>query len=121
MSQPSDYLEQFGRLQKEAKQPAWMFPLRRAGMARFAELGFPTTREEDWRFTNVAPIAQLPFNPVFELSSPLRPEQVAGFTFGKLPVNLQCQAFYNVQRPDYAPEWSLRLQMQLLLPASMLR
>ena len=26
-------------------------------IARFAELGFPTTRDEEWRFTNVAPIA----------------------------------------------------------------
>ena len=28
---------------------------------RFAELGFPTPREEEWRFTNVAPIAKLQF------------------------------------------------------------
>ncbi len=41
--------------------------------------------------------------------------------FGRLPVNLQVQAFYNVQRPDYAPEWSLRFQAQLLLPASLLK
>ena len=28
--------------------------------------GFPTLQDEDWRFTNVAPIAKLPFEPVFE-------------------------------------------------------
>lgn len=38
---------------------------------------------------------------------------------GKLPVNFQLQAFYNVQRPDYAPEWSLRFQAQILLPKSL--
>ena len=32
--------------------------LRRAAIARFAELGFPTKRHEEWRFTNVAPIAR---------------------------------------------------------------
>jgi len=43
-----------------------MFPLRKSGIARFAELGFPTTSQEDWRFTNVAPIAELPFKPALE-------------------------------------------------------
>ena len=33
--------------------------LRQKAAQRFAELGFPTTREEDWRFTNVAPIARV--------------------------------------------------------------
>ncbi len=32
--------------------------LRKAGIARFKELGFPNTHLEDWRFTNVAPIAK---------------------------------------------------------------
>jgi Fe-S cluster assembly protein SufD len=36
-------------------------PTRGEGGARFAELGFPTTRDEDWRFTSVAPIAELEF------------------------------------------------------------
>ncbi|MBC8324572.1 MAG: Fe-S cluster assembly protein SufD [Verrucomicrobia subdivision 3 bacterium] len=36
-------------------------PMRGEGGARFAELGFPTTRDEDWRFTSVAPIAELDF------------------------------------------------------------
>jgi Fe-S cluster assembly protein SufD len=36
-------------------------PTRGEGGARFAELGFPTTRDEDWRFTSVVPIAELEF------------------------------------------------------------
>jgi Fe-S cluster assembly protein SufD len=39
---------------------------RRAGMSRFAEMGFPTVQDEDWRFTNIAPLARLPFRPVLE-------------------------------------------------------
>jgi hypothetical protein len=36
--------------------------------------------------------------------------------FGKQPVNLQAGAYYNVERPDYAARWQLRLQIQLLFP-----
>ena len=32
-----------------------------AGRARFAELGFPTLRDEDWRFTPIKPITELNF------------------------------------------------------------
>jgi Fe-S cluster assembly protein SufD len=37
--------------------------LRRAALARFEELGFPTTSNEEWRFTNVSPIARTNFLP----------------------------------------------------------
>src|SRR5262245_8987418 len=66
---PSDpYLAQFARwIEPSAGQrPSWLYPLRKAGLARFAELGFPTLQHEDWRFTNVAPITKLPFKPVVE-------------------------------------------------------
>jgi len=41
--------------------PPWLRALRERGASRFAELGFPTVRQEEWRFTNVAPIADTPF------------------------------------------------------------
>ena len=41
--------------------------LRRRAIDRFSELGFPTIRQEEWRFTNVAPIARSEFD--FEPSS----------------------------------------------------
>src|SRR5439155_5737348 len=69
MKETDPYLAKFERFENEAKEPSWLFPLRKAGIARFAELGFPTTRHEDWRFTNVAPIAKLPFRPVFNTSA----------------------------------------------------
>ncbi len=61
-----DVLEKFNALERGVKQPAWLAPLRQAGLARYTELGLPTLRDEDWRFTNVAPIAKLPFQPVLE-------------------------------------------------------
>ena len=36
---------------------------------------------------------------------------------GKLPVNMQSQVYYNVVKPDIGPDWQLRVQVQLLLPA----
>ncbi|MCG8649066.1 MAG: Fe-S cluster assembly protein SufD [Pirellulales bacterium] len=44
-----------------AGDPAWLRDLRRRGWERFTQLGIPTTREEEWRFTNVAPLASRPF------------------------------------------------------------
>ncbi|MEE8361525.1 MAG: hypothetical protein V3R71_05180 [Gemmatimonadales bacterium] len=35
---------------------------------------------------------------------------------GKTPVDIQAQAFYNVVKPDFAGDWSLRLQFKLLFP-----
>ena len=43
--------------------PAWLQSLRDAAFARFAELGFPTTHNEEWRFTNVSAIARTAFAP----------------------------------------------------------
>ncbi|HEY6169671.1 MAG TPA: Fe-S cluster assembly protein SufD [Verrucomicrobiae bacterium] len=59
----------FERLEKEGalRNPSWVFPLRQAGLAKFAELGFPTLKDEDWRFTNVAALTKLPFKPVLQL------------------------------------------------------
>lgn len=38
--------------------PAWVKERREAAAKHFAAVGFPTTRLEDWRFTNVSPIAE---------------------------------------------------------------
>ena len=36
--------------------------------------------------------------------------------WGRQPVNLQAAAYYNVERPDFAARWQLRLQLQFLFP-----
>ena len=85
MKETDPYLEKFERFEQEAKQPAWLLPRRKAGIARFAELGFPTLRQEDWRFTNVAPIAKRPFNPIFQSSRDgLTPQIISGCALGQL-------------------------------------
>src|SRR5271170_5861773 len=39
----------------------WLSALRRAGADRFASVGYPKITDEDWRLTNVAPIAKTKF------------------------------------------------------------
>src|SRR2546421_12896921 len=49
--------------------PAWMKNLREGAVARFGDLGFPNMKQEAWRFTSVAPIAET----TFELANPAAP------------------------------------------------
>jgi Fe-S cluster assembly protein SufD len=62
--------------------PAWLADARAAAMDRFARLGFPTTRNEDWHFTSVAPIAESELTPLVAPSGDVRAEDVAAHTFG---------------------------------------
>src|SRR6266513_4880840 len=49
-----------------SRAPDWLKDLREGGIARFHELGFPNMKQEAWRFTSVAPIAE----GAFELAKP---------------------------------------------------
>ena len=55
------YAEQFGRFKQQTVLPGALASLRDDAFRCFDRLGFPTTRLEDWRFTNVAPIAETAF------------------------------------------------------------
>jgi hypothetical protein len=39
---------------------------------------------------------------------------------GKLPLNINAQAYYNVVHPDIGPLWQVRVQVAILLPASLI-
>src|SRR3954447_19123131 len=47
---------------RAGEYPTWVNALRESAVARFEELGFPTTDEEDWKYTNVAPYVKSEFN-----------------------------------------------------------
>ena len=55
-----NYSESFAEFSKSAagQQLPWLGKLREDAFARFCAVGFPTTRDEDWRFTSVAPITR---------------------------------------------------------------
>jgi Fe-S cluster assembly protein SufD len=57
------YVESFTEFQKRAagRELPWLRKLRESAFARSCEAGFPTTHDEDWRFTNVSAIAKASF------------------------------------------------------------
>ncbi len=64
--------------------PPWLATLRHSALDRFHELGFPTTRNEDWHFTSVTPIAERTFKPVVPKAgaSSLSPNDVSALVLG---------------------------------------
>ncbi|MFB3786425.1 MAG: Fe-S cluster assembly protein SufD [bacterium] len=58
------YRSAFAELKKTVagSEPAWLHEIRTEALARFEALGFPTTREEAWRFTNINPLREQAFH-----------------------------------------------------------
>ena len=42
-------------------EPQWLTPMRRSAMASFGRLGFPTPALEDWHYTSLSSIADVPY------------------------------------------------------------
>jgi Fe-S cluster assembly protein SufD len=95
------YLESFARFEKSAPghDVGWLRKLRRDGFARFSELGFPTTHDEDWRFTNISPISRAAFQ-LADGSAKVRARDLEPF---RIP-GAACQLVFVNGR--YAPELS---------------
>jgi len=55
------YLDQHAKFMAANGAPDWLVTLRRTGIERFAALGFPTTKNEDWHFTSPSAIAEREF------------------------------------------------------------
>jgi Fe-S cluster assembly protein SufD len=59
------YLARFEQFlsSRAGTDPQWLTTIRRDAADSFGRLGFPTTRDEEWRFTSVAPITETAFQP----------------------------------------------------------
>jgi Fe-S cluster assembly protein SufD len=66
--------------------PRWLDDLRARGAARFVALGIPTVRDEEWRFTNAAPIGAIDFTPAGQISGTA--DRLGGFAWTDAPVRL---------------------------------
>ena len=57
------YLSAFRHYQKNGagSGPAWLKELRDSAITSFAKLGFPTTQDEDWKYTSVGSLAATAF------------------------------------------------------------
>ncbi|MGH7699182.1 MAG: Fe-S cluster assembly protein SufD [Gemmatimonadales bacterium] len=63
--------------------PAWLAELREGAIARFGALGFPTTKQEEWRFTSVAALGETEFELARADRSPLpAPGEIEPFLLG---------------------------------------
>ena len=65
-----------------AEGPEWLESVRRAAMERFARTGFPSARDEEWRFTPIAPIAQGSWRPATGGAGELSRAELTPFVFG---------------------------------------
>ncbi len=70
--------------QREANAPAWLVNLRAKAAERFEALDFPTTRDEAWKYTNIASIlkAQLQQPLALDLAG-VSAETLASFTYNE--------------------------------------
>jgi Fe-S cluster assembly protein SufD len=80
------YLSNFSEFESSAAASgtSWLTDIRKAAMRRFAELGFPTTRLEEWKHTNVGALAGIPFRLADGKPNGLTPAQLSGYTFGEV-------------------------------------
>jgi Fe-S cluster assembly protein SufD len=73
-----DYLRAIERAEHDRlHEPAWLRDVRRSAADAFGRTGIPTTRHEEWRFTNVAPIAETVYTPA--PFTTVSPEEAARF------------------------------------------
>ena len=67
MSKAKSGVESFVRAHRDfesngaARSPEWLKRLRQRAVREFQDQGFPDSKVEEWRFTNVQPIAETPF------------------------------------------------------------
>jgi Fe-S cluster assembly protein SufD len=63
LEEKSVHLSNFERFEKESVGDAqpWLDELRKTGMARFDAVGFPSSKDENWRHTNLQPIVRTKF------------------------------------------------------------
>jgi Fe-S cluster assembly protein SufD len=62
--------------------PEWLEPVRRAAAERFGRTGFPASRDEEWRFTPIGPVAQTAWRPAPTRPDNLDAASLAPFVFG---------------------------------------
>ena len=61
-------------------EPAWLARARQHALGHFGSLGFPSTHDEEWRFTSIRPIADTRFTLATNGWSTMRPSDLDLFT-----------------------------------------
>ncbi|MFH1680072.1 MAG: Fe-S cluster assembly protein SufD [Candidatus Eisenbacteria bacterium] len=78
------YLQEFERRRRDnpGEPASWVEPVRTRAFARFAELGLPKPRNEEWRQTSIAPMRRTTFRAARPLEGTSRGEALKGRSFG---------------------------------------
>ena len=111
---PTDYSSSFARLQNPT-EPRWLQVIRRDAMERFSELGFPTPRQEEWKYTKVDFTRKMAFEPAVPGPNGLNEDRLDQLTFG----NLECPRIVFVnghycEKLSSLQELSSQIQVQSL-------
>src|SRR6266705_3922860 len=85
VKQENTYQAAFRELQSALagfRRVSWVDRLRESAMDQFERLGFPSVKEEEWKYTNVAPIAKIDFSPIVTSDGvPSSADQLEQFTY----------------------------------------
>ena len=75
-----EYVGQFEGIPRDG-EPVWLGAQRRASIESFARLGFPTTKLEDWHFTNPASLMEREYVALPHRSAALSARDIAQYQF----------------------------------------
>jgi Fe-S cluster assembly protein SufD len=75
-----EYVSSFEDLDR-GDEPLWIGAQRRGAIDSFAQLGFPTSKNEDWHFTSVSPLLERAYAPADPDSAALTADDIAPFIF----------------------------------------
>jgi Fe-S cluster assembly protein SufD len=85
------YIQKFEHLERNLNGvPGTIHSLRREAISYFSDLKFPSLKDEDWKYTNIAPLLKYNFKPVDpnKRIAPVQPEKIQKFLFDKMEHSL---------------------------------
>jgi Fe-S cluster assembly protein SufD len=114
------YLSTFARLEQKLGREgdSWFHRVRKEAIGRFAELGFPTTKLEEWKFTNVDPIARLPFHSSEFRADGLPTERLAELPLAHAAFEQHCSRIVFING-HYNPQLSSRELQEGLIASTL--
>ncbi|MGH9371711.1 MAG: Fe-S cluster assembly protein SufD [Vicinamibacterales bacterium] len=81
MTQVAEKLHPWVAPARPTSGPRWLQDARERAAVRFSALGFPTVRDEEWRFTNPTPVVSVEYRPA-DGAAGVTPQQVDAFLYG---------------------------------------
>lgn len=80
----NSFQEQFELLRHRNSASAWFKGIREQGLKKFVDLGFPTRRDEEWRFIDISPIGKANFSLPPTTHNSVEKNVLSDFSFGGL-------------------------------------